>query len=429
MNKLYTISFCAILLLNLSSEDRLNAQVTDTLETFKPHGNFWGLTFGDYAYKGSADTVGDGLGRGNNPYSKIPASSRFFQFRRVYLGYMYDISPRFSAEVLLAAEDDFTPGSLGNQSNLGDVIEDGKFTPYLKMADIRWKNVFKGTDLVMGQMSTPSFPLLSEVVWGYRSIERTVADMRRTNSVDQGVSLQGHYGKDVQYGYNLMVGNNTGAKPAVNNFQMFYGDIWAKFLDQRLIIDLYQDYAKLDWTNMDTLPGHFHHDRNMTKILIAWTVPKFTVGVEAFNCTLMGDVVGSTLTAKTYFLTTKAQAISVYARGRIYKDKLGFFARYDSYNPGKNISTITDKPQIISYTALTSNIDPTTKEQLITFGLDFTPFSNVHLMPNVYINNYQCNLPSADYGLNQKGSGVKGTDAAYRLTIYYLFGKKDAVRY
>jgi len=344
------------------------------------------------------------------------------------MGYNYDITPRLSAEILFAAEDEYYPGSIGNQSATGDVLANNKFAPYLKLANVRWKNVFKGTDLVMGQMSTPSFAMLTEVIWGYRSVERTVADMRRTNSFDEGISLQGRYGNE-NYGYNLMIGNNNGAKPAVNDFQMFYGDVWAKFLDKKLIVDLYQDYAKLDWTAGDTISGSFHHDRNMTKIFVAYTVPKFTVGVEAFSCTLMGDIVGSTLTNKTYYLTTRAQAISVYARGRIYKDKWGFFARYDNYNPGKNINAITDNRAIINYSPATSNFDPTTREQLITFGLDFTPYANLHLMPNVYMNTYQCNLPAADYSLNAKGSGVKGTDVSYRLTLYYIFGKKDAVRF
>jgi len=69
--------------------DSLRAQNVDTVSPFKAHGNLWGLAFGDYVYKGNADTVGGGLGRGSNQYSKMPAGTRIFQFRRVYLGYNY----------------------------------------------------------------------------------------------------------------------------------------------------------------------------------------------------------------------------------------------------------------------------------------------------------------------------------------------------
>jgi len=162
-----TISSVLALAINMS------AQTTDSTAKFKPHGNLWALTFGDYAFKGNADTVGNPPGRGTNQYSKMPVDARFFQFRRVYLGYNYDLSPKFSAEVLLAAENDYYEGSIGNQSAAGDVLANNKFAPFLKLADVRWKNIFSGTDLVLGEMYTPAFPMLSETVWGYRSIERT----------------------------------------------------------------------------------------------------------------------------------------------------------------------------------------------------------------------------------------------------------------
>ncbi len=91
----------------------------------------------------------------------MPADSRLFQLRRVYLGYNYEISRKLSAEILLAAEDDVYPGSVGNQTNNGDVLSDNKLAPYLKLANIRWKNIFRGTDLVFGQVATPAFPLLT----------------------------------------------------------------------------------------------------------------------------------------------------------------------------------------------------------------------------------------------------------------------------
>ncbi len=411
------------------------AQTQDSVAEFKPHGTLWGLTFGDYAFKGNADTVNNGLGRGSNQYSKIPVDAKFFQFRRVYLGYVYDISPRLTAEVLLAAEDDYYPGSVGNQSSYGDVLANNKFAPYLKLANVRWKNIFKGTDLVLGEMTTPAFPMLSEVVWGYRSVERTVADMRGTPSFDQGIALQGHFGKKANFGYNLMVGNGAGAKAENDMFPWYYGDVWAKFFNQHLIVDLYQDYTKIDWTNaVDTNTNPYHHDRNMTKLFVAYTTPKFTVGVEAFRNTLMGDVTAYAIVNnvnKTYYRTTSITAFSVYARGRIYKDVLGFFARYDNYDPGHKVNDITDIPKIVSYNQAVNNAtyDPTTKEQLVTFGVDYTPFPNLHLMPNFYMNTYQSTLASKYYSLNPNVSGVLGTDVVYRVTLYYIFGKKDPVRY
>jgi hypothetical protein len=290
----------------------------------------------------------------------------------------------------------------------------------------------------MGEMYTPAFPLLSEVTWGYRSIERTVSDMRGTPSFDQGAALQGHFDKNANFGYDLMVGNGSGAKASTTGlFPWYYGDVWAKFLDKHLIIDLYQDYAKIDWTiAVDSNTNAYHHDRNMTKLFVAYTTPKFTVGVEAFQNTLMGDVTAYAIVNgvnKTYYRTTYITAYSVYVRGRVYKDKLGFFARYDNYDPGHKISEVTSIPDLVEYQQALSNLtyDPTTKEQLVVCGLDFTPFPNLHLMPNFYMNTYQSTLSSKyyDLGINPNVSGVLGTDAVCRVTLYYIFGKKDPVRY
>src|SRR5262245_20838198 len=103
-------------------------------------GRIWGYAFGDYYYKGHGDT----LNRvGSNQYTGIPQGRNEFQMRRIYLGYDYNITKQFSAELLLAAEDNITTGS-GTTS--GDLLSDNKFTFYIKLANIRWKNIWKGTD-------------------------------------------------------------------------------------------------------------------------------------------------------------------------------------------------------------------------------------------------------------------------------------------
>src|SRR6201992_4046550 len=71
-------------------------------------GRLWGYAFGDYYVKAHSDS----FQRGNsNQYSGIPTSRSAFQFRRIYLGYDYNITDKFSAELLLAAEDNFPTGN------------------------------------------------------------------------------------------------------------------------------------------------------------------------------------------------------------------------------------------------------------------------------------------------------------------------------
>lgn len=361
---------------------------------FKPHGKLWGYAFGDFAYKVHADSFNRG---GSNQYTGVKENNNMFQFRRVYLGYNYEITQKFSAEFLLAAEDD-VPG--------GDVLTDNKFSPYIKLANLRWKNVWKGTDLIIGQQSTPAFSGSSEGVWSYRSIERTIADVRRTPSFDMGVGLQGKFiPKNDRFGYDVLIANGQSARPENDMNKWFYADVWGKFLDNKLMVDIYADYNRLNWTEA------WHHDRSMLKIFVGYTTPKLTVGLEYFMNSLMGDNVATRIAdGKFDTLTTKASAASFFVRGPIKKDKLGFFARYDYYNPtGNNNNSVYKK-----YTPLTSQYDPNTQEQFMTLGLDYTPVKNVHIMPNIWYNTYN----------NEGPANIKNdNDMVLRVTFYYIYGK------
>ncbi|MEP6594518.1 MAG: hypothetical protein ABJA71_01175 [Ginsengibacter sp.] len=364
-------------------------------------GRLWGYAFGDFYYKSHSDSLVRG---GANQYSGVPKNRNAFVFRRIYLGYDYNISKKFSAELLLAAEDNFTLTSLnGTTTTSGDLLSDNKLSFYIKLVNIRWKNIWKNTDLVVGQVSTPSFPLLTEKIWSYRSIERTIADIRRTPSYDFGVTLQGKFDSKGNYGYNFMVGNGTSAKPENDKFKWFYGDVYAMFLDKKLVFDLYADYQRLNWTN------GFHHSRNMVKGFAAYNTPDITVGIEGFINHGKNDVVGVNGSVND---TTDANAvgISTYVHGNIIKNKLRFFARFDYYNPDNKFDNVA----FTKYVGLTSNYEPNNKENFITAGLDFTPVKNVHFMPNVWYNKYLTKL---------SGSSKTDHDLVYRITFYYVFGK------
>ena len=435
----------------LSLAGAATAQMADTTAEFKPSGKLWGYAFGDYAYKGGTDNIGTATGPvyrgGSNQYTGMPVNANMFQYRRIYLGYNYDISQHFSAEFLLASEDDFNAG-LDNQA-AGDILTNGKFAPYIKLANIRWKNLWHNTDLVLGQQATPGFAKTgrndqtAEEVWSYRSIERTITDIRRTPSFDMGASLQGWFDDHGCFGYTAMVGNGSSAKPEVDNYKWLYADVYAKFFDKRLIVDLYQDYEKLAWgtyvaglkAGIESLNGHLYHDRSMTKLFLAWNAKKFTAGTEIFMNTLVGDVTVKGVDKNTYYRTTKAMGMSFFVRGCILsnaqdKQILGFFARYDNYDPSGNLNNIVSEKNTLSYSA-TGNYEPTTKEQFVTYGLDFTPFKNIHFMPNVWMNTYNSalsvggsNSANTKYSsMNPLVSGVNGTDVVYRLTFYYVYGK------
>ncbi|HWK03090.1 MAG TPA: hypothetical protein VNS58_05640 [Puia sp.] len=390
-------------------------------------GRIWGYVFGDYYVKGHSDSLNRG---GNNQYTGIPKNRNAFAFRRIYLGYDYNISSKFSAELLLAAEDNFpafNPPSSGAAS--GDELGNSKETFFIKLANVRWKNIWKGTDLVVGEQATPAFPLLSERIWAYRSIERTISDIRRTPSYDMGVGLQGKFDAKGNYGYNLLVANGTSDKPASTSFKWFYGDLFAMFLDKKLIVDVYADYQRLNWQ-----PG-WHHDRQMLKGYVAYNTPALTVGVEGFINTIRKDTKATLIAGGADSINTVAQGISFYVHGSIVKNYLRFFARYDGYNPNHKIDNskysgyagisspggyntvgykMTYSASTGAPTSAVANTDPTSKEGFITAGLDFTPAKNVHFMPNIWYTHYASQMAAgkqSDY------------DMVYRMTFYYVFGK------
>lgn len=380
-------------------------------------GRLWGYVFGDYAYKAHSDSLSRG---GSNQYTGIPTQRSSFQFRRIYLGYDYNITRKFAAELLLAAEDNFPAGNPPSApAATGDETVNNKLTFYIKLANIRWKGIWKGTDLVVGQIATPAFPLLSEKIWAYRSIERTISDIRRTPSYDMGAALQGVFDAKGNFGYNLMVGNGSSAKPESDNFKWFYGDVYHYFFDKKLVIDLYADYERLNWVTT------WHHSRQMLKGYIAYNTPALTIGVEGFINNLKNDNFATKKGGGVDTLSAVASGISLYIHGNIVPGKLRFFARYDGYKPTNKVdNTIytkyvqnTGNYNDNSYIGTTATGDQTYKQSFITAGLDFTPVKNVHFMPNIWYNHYATQLA----GLTGKVNG--DNDLMLRMTFFFTFGK------
>jgi hypothetical protein len=412
MKRLITTTFFLLSIASLLTANSLQAQTSAKDTTFKPSGKLWGLAFADYFYKSHSDS----LNRGSYQYSKIAKNTNAFQYRRIYLGYNYDISPNFSVEFLLAAENDVTSSSTTGVSTggAGDVLQDNNFSPYIKLANLRWKNIWKGTDLVVGQQGTP-LASISEPAWGYRNIEKTIADFNKSNTYDLGASLQGKFdpGTD-NFGYDAMIGNGTKATPETDSYKWLYGDIWGKFLNKRLWIQLYADYNKIGYTGSGIA---YPHSRNMLKATVNYVTTPFTIGVEGFINNDKNDVQGVSTNGTTKDTTTldaTGKGISVYAHAQLVKNKLSVFARYDNFNPDSKYNNTT----YTTYLKPSGNVyDPNTKTQFITAGLDFTPTKNVHFEPNVWYARY------AGQQANLVGAAVHDHDLVWRMTFYFVFGK------
>ena len=393
-------------------------------------GRLWGYTFGDFYYKSHSDSLTRG---GANQYTGIPQSRNAFAFRRIYLGYDYNFTKKFSAELLLAAEDNFPGGNPPNTTTTGssgDLLANGKETFFIKLMNVKVKNLWKGTDLVLGLQSTPSFAMLSEKVWNYRSIERTIADIRRNPSYDFGAGLNGVFDPATKnFGYDVLVANGNSDKPATNSFKWFSGDVYGWFANKRLVVDVYADYQRLNWQ-----PG-WHHDRQMLKAFVAWSTSPISIGVEGFINNMAADTKASKIGGGADSIDTKANGIAFFAHGDILTNKLRWFARVDLYNPNSNVDNskytnyagisspggyntpgykMTFSPSTGSPTTATSTGDITAKETFITAGLDFMPYKDIHFEPNIWYVNYSSQLASGN---------VSDNDVVFRLTFFVVFGK------
>jgi hypothetical protein len=137
------IAMCSIFMMSAIAQDTAS---------FKPSGKFWGQVFGDYQWKAHSDSA-FGTRGSKTIYAAAPYSNNFnsFDIRRIYLGYDYNFTEKITGQLLLSHE--------GNNYDA-----QGNRTFLLKLANIRLKGVFTGTDLVVGQMSTNAYAMLSEQV-------------------------------------------------------------------------------------------------------------------------------------------------------------------------------------------------------------------------------------------------------------------------
>ncbi|HWD87930.1 MAG TPA: hypothetical protein VG367_07380 [Mucilaginibacter sp.] len=412
--------------------------------TWKPQRRLWGYTFGDFYYDAHADATNRGA---ETMYNGVPTYRNAFQFRRLYLGYDYEITKKFKAEVLLASEPNANTGVNGTTAiQNGDNLVDNKMAFWIKNFNLRTRDIWKGTDFIIGEMSTPGFALnepgtngptsLSETTWAYRSVEKTITDFHKNNSYDVGAALQGTFDPATKnFGYVLMVGNNSQASllgasnPNTGFFKIFYGDIWGKFLNQHLYVDIYADYLKTaDNSNVNNTilsPATLAvgpQEHNMLKLFVSYLSKPFNFGAEIYTQNINNAVVntGAALATATAPTTTAVvekatvSGLSFWVRGAIAPN-WNYFARFDSYNPDTKFNSANEY-QIVNTNY--GNYTPLTKEQFWTAGIDYNPTKNVHFEPNFWLVDYKDNRDSGT-----PGSVASDHTLVFRFTFFYTFGK------
>jgi hypothetical protein len=357
--------FSLLCLLAISS-----VSLTQDKQEFKPTFKVWGYAFFDYFYKVASDT---GVSFGQGEYSKVPKDYQAFSFRRIYLGLDAQIAENFSGQILLEGSD-------------GTPITKGDRGVFIKAAYLEWKNLIPRASIFIGQSPTPTWPLLTEKVWAYRSVEKTITDFRGLGgSNDLGILISGKFDKKENFGYNFMFGNGKGSKPEDNKLKKYYGSLWGTVLDKRVIAEAYADYE--DYTDIKS--------KITLKGFLAYQHEKFTVGVEALQ-----------QIQKKFYAADSTDivpwGISSYVHATLLKDKLRAFARFDYYDPDTKYDTSRTYSDANNYY----------KQNFITLGLDYTPIKNVHVMPNVWINTYS----------DKRTTKIeRKADVVGRVTFFYIY--------
>ena len=439
---------------------------------FKPSGNLWGYTFGDYYYMAHSDSLGRGAGNvqykpystgstlnavsGVTPTPTVNAagditkltiattksnilgsgtnnftSANAFQIRRFYLGYDYNISPKLTGYAVLADEQNLDLS--------------GYNTVYLKFAYLKWSEILPMTNIMVGQLVTPTYApgaYTTEPLMGYRAIERTIIDMHNNDNVsDLGIEVEGKIWNKASkdslkpnfIGYIAEFGNGNGAKPENDGFKTIRVALYSSLMEQKLTFGLFGEFHTVALSPLTQM-------EHLYKAYLNYKTKRFKIGTEAFT----QDWTNSAQLSTGAWRDCQMFGWSVFFSGKILEN-LNYFGRLDIYNPDiryHNSNVYTAVPSIItpSYNqtqTLSTSLTPFalsaspisqaavfSRQTFYTFAIDYTPVKRFHIMPNIWADNFKSlvNLPSG-------ATHAKfDFDFVPRVTFYYIFNASKNVQ-
>jgi len=348
-----------------------------------PKGKFSGYMFGDYYYNiardGAFSNLANAASSGSAPGTK---GMQAFQFRRIYFAYDNDISQQFTTRFQLEADQTALLGATG------DVLTSGRISVFVKDAYLKWKNVFSGSDLIFGIQPTPAYDI-SEAAWGYRSLEKTIMDLRGiVDSRDLGLTLRGNLAGDGTVNYWLLVGNGAGtSKLESDKYKRYYAHVQVKpatNLQATLYVD-YKDAANV----LDANKNSVSHGTLTTALFVGYAEPSnYSLGLEGFLVSQSNAYTppGGSLGSKT--------GIGITAFGSYFiQSDLVIVGRYDCFDPNSDGNSKGDA------------------RNYIIAALDWKANKNVSIMANLLFETYEA----------PTGGTAPDASVTARLTFYYVF--------
>ena len=249
-----------------------------------------------------------------------------FDYRRVYLTADYTLSEEFSGRARLEAS--------GEPESVRPVVKDLYLTWHGVLGD--------GHNLIFGVQPPPVFTL-SEKIWGYRSLEKTIMDRQGVSSSrDMGVSSTGGLAGDGELTYSLMVGNNNSIRGEDDKYKRVYGQL--AFLSDNVAASVGGDYASGE-------------DRNgvTASVFAGYMVKHVRLGVEGFFQQFddaNSDVSTDRMGVSVWIVTPVAEKVELVGRVDLVENDYG-----------------------------SGSVD----ETFLIGGVSFKPNRKVHLIPNVYV--------------------------------------------
>lgn len=314
-----------------------------------------GYMFGDYFYNVQRDPLVTSVPL---PNVALPGDEDFnaFNFRRIYFTYDDTIADNFVTRFRLEAD------SVSLDSR-------GKITVFVKDAYLNWKNAFGQNDIVFGIQPTPAYEV-SEAAWNYRSLEKTIMDLRGiVSSRDIAISLKGRLGTSGKYDYWVMAGDGSGNNPEIDKFKRAYFQFHWK-PSEKFQATFFQDYRALpDIADPNDATRFIENSSYTTAWFAGYGVKdKYNIGYEGFTTRQQNGVkIGSEV--PFIGLDDKTTWGHSFWAWWNFNTRVGVVGRYDYFEP--NTKSSGDK------------------RDLVIASLVLKPHKNVLIMPNLYWEGYE----------------------------------------
>jgi len=338
-------------------------------------GKISGLMFGDYFYNILRDSSINNL---NNTGLTGLEDLEGFDIRRIYFTYDYRIAEQFSTRFRI-------------ESQTLVSVQNTLFIAYIKDAYLNWKNIFEGSNFIFGIQPTPAF-VVTEDYWNYRSLERTILDLRRiVGSRDLGASLKGRLNSCGSLKYWVMYGNGSVIGTESDKFKRVYAHIDLEPSDE-FRITAYGDYRFKENKEYTQIDQNFNNDALTTDVFLGYQKKDvFSVGVESFMQFNYNDAIQ--LEENEYVIQNRnALGVSLFGWYQ-FTDLLVGVGRWDYYDPNISGDFRGDS------------------RNLFIAGLSFVLNNKVAITPNFLFETYE--QPENGVNIDPSLTG--------RITFYFQF--------